>query len=300
MPKSTARNANRHKEATRNTRHDPTKRTRQLATSRHDTRPVTIAANAAAKSSEQTVANKARLARLVALNARRDENASRIKADDQASHNQIHFADEIWLEIFSYIMDYNTLKKLHLVSKRFCNILSDPKFDQPLFRLSKDTVRAGPRINLRDVHWQPFLLRRWKYSGSHGSWLQGTETVNVVSSHAFCHWKCRRQSHRGCRGRSGTDHANCYAKCQSKCHAHTECQASCDRKCDRQEREKWSLKTTSIVTDSAFWPPLLRKSFSVTKPFPNDGVYFVTVLDYITCLTENPIRRTPTRPHPRT
>jgi len=268
----------------RGSRHESTKQTQQLALSRQYRRAGTSAEPEAvipklptARNSKQTEANEARLARVVARTWRRERDPA-------------HLPDKIWLQIFSYL-EYNTLKKLHLVSKTFCNILASREFDQPLFRLNKDTVPSAARTLSDVARYHPFVADFWQYTGHIGTiWFQvgGRDRigeVEVQSHHAMCHVGCPGTLHGECPRKWGSDYnAKCYAKCRSQCYAKAKCQAKCDRKCDRPEPKKWELQTTSIVTDSAFWPPALRKNFSKTGHLPGDDGDFITVLDYMTYL----------------
>jgi len=139
MPKSTSSNAKRDRAMPRSDRSAPTKKARQVAISRKKTRPATIASKSTAKASEQTAANKARLARLRARRAHRNEVARRTGTADQTS---IHFPDEIWLEILSH-MTYHSLKKMQVVSKRFHTIIAAPQFNRVLFRPDKNDLAAA-------------------------------------------------------------------------------------------------------------------------------------------------------------
>jgi len=94
----------------RSQRRAPIKKAQQVETSRRKTRPATIVAKSTAKSSPQTAANKARLARLRARNTRRDEDIRRSQTDDQTPSAAVHFPDEIWLEILPH-MTYHSLKE---------------------------------------------------------------------------------------------------------------------------------------------------------------------------------------------
>jgi len=80
----------------------------------------------------------------------------------------LHFPDEIWVEIFSY-MNYDTLKKMHLVSKRFCNILAAPQFNKTLFRPDKDDPEFDSGT-FKALH--PFVANFGEYIGmSESLWL---------------------------------------------------------------------------------------------------------------------------------
>jgi len=211
-----------------------------------------MAGKSTANSSEQRAANEARRARIVVRNSQRNEEVSKIEAAGQTPLASNRIPLEIWLEIFSYVQ-YDTLKKMHLVSKGFCNILAAPPFNKMLFRPGKDDL---PVIKcLKDVDHHPFLDRRNEYVGPYRG---PYEDVWLF---------CRGQHRIG---------EICLQSDQAPCHAVTP-----DTDIWRFKK-KWHFKKRwqSIADESACWPPLSRSLFDKYLGPADTDCKFLTVFDF--------------------
>jgi len=181
-----------------------------------------------------------------------------MEADDQTPSVLDRVPFDIWHEIFSYLQ-YGTLKRMHIVSKGFCNILAARQFNKMLFRPDEDDlvsrVDAG---SSQELH--PFLVPRDEYTG----WYRRQPYEDVW---LFC---------RGKRGLGETcvqpDHAPCHSlhsdldiwRCEKKWHF----------------KQKWQ----SIAGESAYWPPVPREERPNSSASAGIGAKFVTVFQY--CKTD--------------